>query len=68
LGALAAHLGVRFGRIGQGALLAAGIILYFVAGAVLYAREHALLNTFFDLSALALTFFAVTLARRTWFP
>ncbi len=67
-GALAAHFGVRFGRIGQGALLAAGITLYFVAGALLYAREHALLNTFFDLSALALTFIAVTLARRIWFP
>lgn len=67
-GALAAYLGVRFGRTGQGAALAAGIILYFLAGAVLYAHEHALLNTLFDLSALALTFFAVTLARRTWFP
>jgi CHASE2 domain-containing sensor protein len=67
-GALAAHVGVRFGRMQQVALLAAGIILYFIAGALLYAREHALLNTFFDLSALALAFIAVTLARRIWFP
>jgi hypothetical protein len=68
LGALAAYAVVRFGRVGQGVLLAAGIILYFVAGAALYSGEHALLNTFFDLSALVLAFITVTLARRIWFP
>lgn len=68
LGALAAYLVVPFGRLGGGITLAAGVVVYFVAGAVLYAHEHALLNTLFDLSALVLAFIAVGLTRKVWFP
>jgi CHASE2 domain-containing sensor protein len=68
LGALAASAVVTFGRLSGALSLALAIVVYFLFGAVLYARDHALLNTFFDLSALFLTFVAVTVARRVWFP
>jgi hypothetical protein len=68
LGAAVAYQAARLGRIGQPLAMVAGIVVYFVAGAVLYARDHALLNTLFDLSALVLAFIAVTFARRIWFP
>ena len=68
LGALAAYLVVRVGRVGASLALVAGVIAYFIGGAVLYARDHALLNTMFDLLALLLAFTAVLLARKVWFP
>ena len=68
LGALAAYLVVRLGRTGAMLALVAGVVAYFVGGAVLYARDHAMLNTLFDLLALLLAFTAVLLARKVWFP
>ena len=68
LGAGAAYLWTRVGRTGAGAALLAGLAIYFVGGAALYAGSHALLNTFFDLSALFLSFIAVNVAHKVWFP
>jgi hypothetical protein len=48
--------------------LVGGLALYFTFGAGLYARDHALLNTLFDLLALGLAFIAVRFTRRIWFP
>lgn len=68
LGALAAYLRVPFGRSVSFATLVLALVLYFVAGAALYASRHALLNTTFDIPALLLAFLAVSLTRRVWFP
>jgi CHASE2 domain-containing sensor protein len=68
LGALAAYLIVPFGRLAAGIALVVGVVVYFIAGAALYAHSHALLNTLFDLTALAFAFLAVSLTRKVWFP
>ena len=68
LGAMAGYLVVRFGWHGATVGLVGAIVVYFVAGAGLYGDRHALLNTFFDLSALVLAFVAVAVTRRVWFP
>ena len=68
LGAIAAYLWTRIGRVGAGVALLVGLAIYFLAGAALYASQHALLNTFFDLTALFLSFIAVALTRKVWFP
>ena len=68
LGAAVAYQALRLGWHGQLLVLTGGIVVYFVAGALLYARDHAMLNTLFDLSALVLAFIAVKSARRIWFP
>ncbi|MEO8562251.1 MAG: CHAT domain-containing protein [bacterium] len=68
LGAVAAFLWTRIGRSGAGVALLLGLVIYFGAGSALYASQHALLNTFFDLSAILLSFIAVALTRKVWFP
>jgi CHASE2 domain-containing sensor protein len=68
LGALAAYLIARLGRIAAALAAAAGLVAYFVGGASLYAHHHALLNTLFDFAALVLAFTAVLGARKVWFP
>ncbi|HEV7992847.1 MAG TPA: CHAT domain-containing protein [Gemmatimonadaceae bacterium] len=68
LGAAAAFLWTRVGRTGAVVSLLLGLVAYFLTGAVLYARQHALLNTFFDLSAILLSFLAVAFTRKVWFP
>ncbi len=68
LGALCARAFVRFGKTGVVVALPASVVLYFVLGALLYATQHELLNTMFDLLALVLTFGAVWYAHRTLFP
>ena len=68
LGAVAAFLWTRVGRAGAGVALLLGLVIYFVAGAALYASRHELLNTFFDLSAILLSFISVALTRKVWFP
>ena len=68
MGALVAYHAARVGRAGEVLLLTGGLVLYLVFGAALYAWEHTLLNTLFDLLALGLAFFAVRFTRRIWFP
>ena len=68
LGAIAAYLWTRIGRTRAGTALLVGLVIYFVGGAALYASSHALLNTFFDLSALFLALIAVSVAHKVWFP
>jgi hypothetical protein len=68
LGAGAAFLWARAGKAAAGLALLAGVVAYFVGGAVLYGNQHALLNTFFDLAALFLSLIAVAVARKVWFP
>ncbi len=68
MGAFSAWLAVPAGTRVSAAALVGSVVLYFVAGAVLYARSHWLLNTVFDLSALIVSFIAVHYTRRTWFP
>ncbi len=68
LGAFSAWLVVPAGERVSAAAVVGSVVLYFVAGAVLYARSHWLLNTVFDLSALIISFIAVRYTRRTWFP
>jgi CHASE2 domain-containing sensor protein len=75
LGALFAYLAGslgRFGRLasaaGQAAAIVSVVLLYAALGAWLYATRHVLLNTAFDITSLALTFIAVTVVRRIWYP
>jgi CHASE2 domain-containing sensor protein len=68
MGALVAYHASRLRWPAQALLLAGGLALYFAFGAGLYAREHTLLNTLFDLLALGLAFLAVRFTRRMWFP